>query len=88
MVFKSLHNQAPTYINDLLKPKKSKYLLRLSNGINRQEQRSKLKNYGDRAFSICTPQLWNILPDNVKNSPTLDIFKKKLKTYLFNIAFS
>ena len=83
MVFKSLHDEAPTYINDLLKPKKSKYSLRSSNRINLQEQPSKLKNYGDRAFSICTPRLWNILPENVKNSLTLAIFKKKLKTYLF-----
>ena len=88
MVFKSLHDEAPTYISDLLELKKSNYSLRSANGINLQEQRSKLKYYGDRAFSVCAPRLWNMLPNNVKTSPNLDIFKKNLKTYFFKIAFS
>ena len=81
MVLKLLHNQRPTFIRDLLELKKSNYSLRSVNGINLQEQRSKLKQYGDRAFSVSAPQLWNRLPDNVKASPTLDIFKKNLKTH-------
>ena len=88
MVFKSLHDEAPTYISDLLELKKSNYSLRSANGINLQEQRSKLKYYGDRAFSVCAPRLWNMLPNNVKTSPNLDIFKKNLKTYFLKIAFS
>ena len=80
MVFKSLHSKAPTYISDLLQLK-SNYSLRSANGINPQEQRSKLKCYGGRAFSVCAPQLWNMMPNNVKLSPNLDIFRKNLKTY-------
>ena len=88
IVFKSLHDQTPTYISDLLELKKSSYSLRSANGINLQQQRSKLKYYGDRAFSVCAPRLWNMLPNNVKTSPNLDIFKKNLKTNFFKIAFS
>ena len=55
IVSKSLHDEAPTYISDLLELKKSSYSLRSANGINLQEQRSKLKYYGDRAFSVCAP---------------------------------
>ena len=29
-----------------------------------------------------------MLPNSVKTSPNLDIFKKNLKTYFFKIAFS
>ena len=88
MVFKSLHNEAPTYISDLLELKKSNYSLRSANGINLKEQRSRLKYYGDRAFSVCAHRLWNMLPNNVKSSPNLDIFKKNLETYFFKIDFS
>ena len=87
MVFKSLHNEPPTHISDLLQLKKSNYSLRSANGIKLQEQRSKLKYYGDRAFSVCAPRLWSMLPKNVKTSPNLDIFKKNLKTYFFKIPF-
>ena len=88
MVFESLHNEAPSYISDLLELKKSNYSLRSANGINLEEQRSKLKYYGDRAFSVCALWLWNMLPNSVKTSPNLDTFKKNLKTYFFKIAFS
>ena len=53
MVFKSLDNEAPSYISDLLELKKSNYSLRSANGINLQEQRSKLKY---RKFSIKPPE--------------------------------
>ena len=76
------------YISDLLELKKSNYSLRSAKGINLQEQQSKLKYYGDRAFSVCAPQLWNMLPNSVKTSPNMDILKKNLKTYFFKIAFS
>ena len=43
------------------------------------------KTYGDRAFSVCAPKLWNGLPSHVRNVETLPLFKKKLKAYLFSI---
>ena len=47
--------------------------------------KSKLKTFGDHAFSVCGPKLWNDLPNNEKTS-TSD-FKKKLKTHFFICAF-
>ena len=43
--------------------------------------------YGDRAFSACAPLLWNNLPSHIQDSPTIDTFKKKLKTHLFAQQF-
>ena len=37
-------------------------------------------NTGDRAFSICGPRIWNKLPIHIQKAPTLEAFKKKLKT--------
>ena len=38
-------------------------------------------------LSIVTPYLWNSLPGDVKNAGSLDISKRKLKTFLFNVHF-
>ena len=54
--------------------------------------RAQLKTFGDRSFSVASPVLWNTVPLAIKNSSTISIFKKKLKTfiiffYLFNMLF-
>jgi len=41
----------------------------------------------DRAFSVVGPTAWNSLPESVRSAETLASFKRKLKTYLFNISF-
>ena len=43
--------------------------------------------FGDRAFSVAGPTVWNSLPGSVRSTETLASFKRKLKTYLFNISF-
>ena len=49
--------------------------------------RRRLKFYGDRAFSVCAPELWNNLPEHIKCSPNLRTFKSSLKTHLFKHWF-
>ena len=44
--------------------------------------------YGQRTFSYCAPKLWNGLPKSLKESETVTIFKKKLKTFLFRDYFN
>ena len=34
-----------------------------------------------------TIKLWNSLPENLRAAETVDVFKKRLKTHLFNLAF-
>ena len=36
----------------------------------------------------CTPKLWNGLPKSLKESETVTIFEKKLKTFLFRDYFN
>jgi len=40
------------------------------------------------SFSCAAPATWNSLPPAVVNCDTLSIFKSRLKTHLFNIAYS
>ena len=39
--------------------------------------------FGERAFSIAAPLLWNSLPAETRNIATLETFKNKLKTFMF-----
>ena len=42
------------------------------------------KAFASRSFSVMGLELWNRLPNNVKDSGNIDLFKKKLKTFLFD----
>ena len=50
--------------------------------------RTRLKMYGDRAFSAATPRLWNQLPPELKGVTSVDKFRTQLKTYLFKLAYA
>jgi len=39
--------------------------------------------FGKISFSYLAPTVWNVLPLNIKLSPTLDTFQRRLKTQLF-----
>jgi len=41
-----------------------------------------------RAFSAAAPQIWNHIPAAIKVSPSLDSFKRHLKTHYLAIIFS
>ena len=49
--------------------------------------RWRFETFGKRAFSKAAPTLWNPLPLSVNQAPSIDTFKTRLKTYLFNKAF-
>ena len=42
--------------------------------------RSTTSTYGDRAFSIAAPRLWNTLPLMIRNAQSVSAFKRLLKT--------
>ncbi len=46
--------------------------------------KSKLEYY-NRSFTITGAKLWNSLPQNIKDMPTLSSFKHSCKTYLLSL---
>ena len=48
----------------------------------------RLVTMGDRSFRVVAPQLWNSIPLLIREAENVELFKKKLKTYLFSKAFS
>ena len=87
LTYKALNGLAPDYIKDLLKYNDSRRTLRSSNNRLLDEPRANLKTYGERAFSVAAPRLWNKLPLQIRLSSSEAVFKTNLKTYLFKRAF-
>ncbi len=87
--WQSLHNTAPGYLSNLIQKRtqtrnnvrnNSKTLLSVPT-------RKKYTKAGDRAFQNAAPKLWNQLPQDIQESETLNIFKKKLKTHYFKLHY-
>ena len=83
----ALHGTAPQYLKDLLKHHHVQRSLRSSDQQLLHVPSTRLKTFGDRAFSVYAPRLWNSLPMNIKTSASLDIFKKNVKSYLFCLSY-
>ena len=82
-VFKCFHSIAPTYLQELIQPTVSFSHLRSSNDVYALETIVPKSLYVEGTFSFSAPITWNALPLEVKSSPTLECFKKRLKTHYF-----
>lgn len=76
-------NLASSYLTDLLHLYNPKRALRSSSQLLLVQPRSRLKTWGDRAFAIAAPRLWNNLPADIRMSESIQSFKSHLKTHLF-----
>ena len=83
ITYKILNGLAPEYLCTLVKLYAPPRELRSGSQYLLEPILSHSVNYGDRAFSIAAPHLWNNLPLNIRTSETLSVFKTKLKTHLF-----
>ena len=86
LAYRALSTQQPSYLASLLHLSNIPRQLRSSTSQQLIVPKTKL-NLGKRAFSVAAPRVWNELPITLKTSETIAIFRKKLKTYLFQIAF-
>ena len=89
LTFKAIHDLAPEYIRDIItircNPASS---IRSVSEILLQHPPSrslKTATYGRRAFSAAAPTVWNQLPSDIRGIHSLQQFKSRLKTYLFNL---
>ena len=85
--FKTLNNLCPSYINDSLETYKPTRSLRSSSRNLLMIPRSRLKSYGDRAFSVAAPKLWNDITETIKCSVDLNAFKRNLKLIFLSDIF-
>ena len=90
MTYRALNGLAPNYFQDLLQVYQPARSLRSSGDLKLVVPRTRLRSYGDRAFSVKAPSLWNSPPPplHIRTMTSMSTFKKVLKTYLFQMAFT
>ena len=88
--YKCLNGLAPPYLSELL----SRYVPARSLRSADKDlltvpsiSAKALKTFGSRSFTLAGPRLWNDLPREIRGSGSLEIFKKRLKTHLFKLAY-
>ena len=93
MVYKAQHDLSPVYITEMTKP--------TSMISRRQDLRSASRcdllipkhrtKFAEHTFIVADPMAWNRLPQTIREAPSLTTFRwfrRLLKTYLFEIAYS
>ena len=80
LIHKTLYHLSPNDIQDMI-------TIHSTRTFNLKGNYRSTSSYGDRAFTVYAPQVWNQLPLSLKTESSLNKFKKNLKTYLFRNAF-
>lgn len=87
-VFKAINGIAPDYVSSLLTlyaPARGG--LRSSTDVTRLEvpkiRNRTLKSTADKTFFLTAPSMWNSLPQSIRSTGSLPVFKKGLKSHLF-----
>ena len=83
MCHKCIYGNAPSYTNILQLYTPSRHLRSSSDSKILVIPWLKLKTIGERSFSFCGPKTWNSLPKDVRETASLDTFKRQLKTFMF-----
>ncbi|KAI5085549.1 hypothetical protein C0J45_23119, partial [Silurus meridionalis] len=87
LVYKSLNGLGPKYMTDMLTEYKPNKLLR-SSGSGQLEIPRVHSKRGASAFSYYATFSWNQLTKEIRCASTVDTFKSRLKTHLFNSAYT
>jgi len=90
LVFKCVHGSAPPYLADeLSRPADSlaRCRLRSTSSSILVVRRTRITTVGDRSFPVAASRVWDNLPQHVITSPSLRVFKNRLKTHLFSSSF-
>ena len=84
IVFKGLHDKAPTHIQEMITPSKSKrYSVRSNEECVLKVPKFKHDTFGERAFAVYGPLAWNYLPKEIRLCDEIEAFKRNLKTHFF-----
>ena len=96
IIFKLLQHSdsAPCYLTDIIQIQTSAYRTRSSAEIrlvpflHKVHGKRTSQQYGNRAFGVAAPLLWNSLPSSLRSFTLFSRFKSNLKTFLFKQHFN
>ena len=83
ITYKILNGQSASYLEPIIQEYHSLRTLRSSSRSLLCIPSIKSNSYGGRAFSAAAPKLWNSIPEYIKRAETVETFKIRLKTFLF-----
>jgi len=89
LTYRALHGDAPRYLEPFTSTADvpGRRALR-SAGTSRLVVPSvRLSTVGSRAFPVAAAQIWNSLPEHIVSAPTLQSFRRHLKTFLLQQSF-
>jgi len=84
LAYKALHTGQPPYLAELLRRNEPVRTLRSSSPVLFSVPRCNLE-FDSRAFRISAPNIWNSLPANIRDSPSLPTFRRSQNT-LFSVS--
>ena len=89
LIYKTAHNLAPIYMNDILKFSENRYHTLRSQSKNNLALTYKPRtNYMLNSFRYFGFKVWNSIPSHIKNSTSIVSFKRNYKKYLLeNVTY-
>uniref|UniRef100_A0A803U1N2 Reverse transcriptase domain-containing protein n=1 Tax=Anolis carolinensis TaxID=28377 RepID=A0A803U1N2_ANOCA len=90
LAYKALNGSGPAYLSERVSRYDPPRSLRSSDeALLAVPSASQVRLAGtrDRAFSVVAPRLWNALPIEIRQAPSLLSFRRKVKTWLWGQAF-
>jgi len=90
LVYRCLHGTAPSYLAESIHrttDNDARRRLRSAVTSTLLIPPSRRSTLGDRAFPVAAPRAWNSLPPSTREAPSLEIFRRELKTFLFSSSF-
>ncbi len=87
-VYRVLNDLSPAYLKDLIIPYQPGRSLRSGQQNLVSVPKYQLMKFGGRSFASVGPTVWNSLPIDIRNAPSIATFKKVLKTHLFRKAYN
>ena len=88
LTHKTINNKGPSYLKDQLEEHMPRRHLRSGTMSLLSIPASNNTKYSKQSFKHCAPKLWNSLPMDLRTEENLRTFKNKLKTHLFELAYS
>ena len=88
LTYKAIHHQSPDYISSILQLwTDSRHPCSTSFAPQLVEPRTHPITFADRAYSLYAPCKWKQLPPQIRNANSVTIFKRLLKSHLFELAY-
>ena len=84
VIFKSIHSINPAFLHDVFIPRTSVYEMR--NQLQLVQPSVHTEKYGIQSFRYQGSKIWNSLPDDIKYVESFDDFKRRIKTWDFELC--